>query len=85
MFPDEGHEVVRGDQRLLGPRLGPLLLPPLLLVQVGGVEELGGQAGARGLHPAHHLQKQTLVIVVEQSDGRPAVAQPTRPTHLGDG
>ena len=83
MFPDEGHEVIGGDQRLLGAWLGPLLLPPLLLVQVGGVEELGGQAGACGLDPAHHLQEHAPVVVVEQGDGGAAMAQSTRSTHLG--
>lgn len=82
VFPDDVYEVVFGDQGVVRPRLSPLPVPPLLLVEVGWVEELRRQDGARGLDPVHHLQEQPLVVVVEEGDGCSPVAQPTRPTHL---
>lgn len=83
MFPDDVEEVVLGDHDvILPPLLGFLFVPPLLLMEVGGVEKLGRKLGTCGLHPVHHLQEQTFVVVVDKRDGRAPVTQSACSAHL---
>ena len=87
MLPDDIHEVALGDYGVLviqAPScLGFLLFSPLLLVEVGRVEELWRKLGACGSHPVHHLQEQALVVVVQKCDSCPPVAQPSCSANLG--
>lgn len=84
VFLYDVYEVVLGDQCVLRPHLGLLSCPPLLLMEVGRIEKLGGHDGSCGFDPVYHFQKQPLVVVVEQGDGCSSVSQPTCPTHLNE-
>ncbi len=83
MLPDDVDEVALGYDDVLCAA-APLSGSPLLFVQMWWVEELWRQDGARGFHSVHNVQKQTLVVVIHESDGGASVAQSTRSTNLKD-
>lgn len=82
MFPYDVQQIVFRDHLLIWALLGSLSFSPLLLMEVRRVEELWWQDGAGGFHPVYNLQEQPLVVVVEKSDGRSSVSQPTCPANL---
>lgn len=82
MFPYDVQQIVFRDHLLIRALLGSLSFSPLLLMEVWRVEELWRQDGAGGFHPVYNLQEQPLVVVVEKSDRRSSVSQPTCPANL---
>lgn len=82
VFPYDVQQIVFSEHHVIGPLLGSLSFPPLLLVEVGRVEELRGQDGPCGFDPVYHLQEKPLVVVVKKGDGCSSVSQPTCPAHL---
>lgn len=71
--PDHVHEVGPGDQAVRPA--AALLLPPPLLVQVGRVQQLRRQEGARGRHPLGDVPEEPLRVVVDEGDRRPVLPQ----------